>query len=49
MMIPDRNRQGREPLPNLRGEDEAEISYLSNLIESMNLAVCLACFTSCTH
>jgi hypothetical protein len=31
----DRMRQGREPLPNLRGEDETEISYLTNLIEGM--------------
>lgn len=33
-VMPDRLRQGREPLPNLRGEDETEISYLTNLIES---------------
>jgi hypothetical protein len=32
-VMPDRLRQGREPLPNLRGEDETEISYLTNLIE----------------
>jgi hypothetical protein len=31
----DRTRTGREPLPNLRGEDENEIQLLSQLIESM--------------
>jgi hypothetical protein len=34
-IMTDRVRQGREPLPNLRGEDETEISYLTNLIEGM--------------
>jgi hypothetical protein len=33
----DRTRTGREPLPNLRGEDENEIQLLSQLIESMCL------------
>jgi hypothetical protein len=34
----DRARTGREPLPNLRGEDETEIQVLTNLIESTYLA-----------
>jgi hypothetical protein len=33
-IMTDRAREGRELLPNLRGEDETDISYLANLIES---------------
>lgn len=32
--IPERLGRSREPLPNLRGEDETEIRYLVDLIES---------------
>jgi hypothetical protein len=38
----DRTRQGREPHPSLRGEDETEISYLTNLIESKSPVAVLA-------
>ncbi|CAO2651900.1 Nn.00g001830.m01.CDS01 [Neocucurbitaria sp. VM-36] len=34
--IPDRLSRPREPLPNLRGEDETEITYLTNLIETLS-------------
>jgi hypothetical protein len=32
--MPERLGRSREPLPNLRGEDETEIRYLVDLIES---------------
>jgi hypothetical protein len=34
----DRPRPTRDPLPNLRGENETELSYLTNLIESTSTA-----------
>ncbi|KAF1849414.1 uncharacterized protein K460DRAFT_267324, partial [Cucurbitaria berberidis CBS 394.84] len=32
----ERLTRPREPLPNLRGEDETELSYLTNLIETLS-------------
>ncbi|KAF1831435.1 hypothetical protein BDW02DRAFT_505328 [Decorospora gaudefroyi] len=34
--MPDRLTHSRDPLPNLRGEDEQELAYLIHLIESLS-------------
>ena len=38
--LPERLVRSRDPLPNLRGEDETELSYLTNLIESELIRAC---------
>lgn len=32
--MPERDTQRKEPIPNVRGEDENELQYLAGMIES---------------
>ncbi|KAF1945920.1 hypothetical protein EJ02DRAFT_368243 [Clathrospora elynae] len=45
--MPERLARSREPLPNLRGEDETELQHLTGLIENVSWILCPGKHTTC--